>query len=45
MNTTPNLASIGSLIGHPTRAVMLEALIDGQDWSASELEGKADVTP
>lgn len=45
VNTTPNLASIGALIGHPTRAVMLEALIDGRSWTASELACQAGVTP
>lgn len=45
VDTTPNLASIGALIGHPTRAVMLEALIDGRDWTASELASQAGVTP
>lgn len=45
MNTVPNLAGIGALIGHPTRAVILEALIDGCDWTAGELAGAAGVTP
>ena len=45
MNRSPNLAAIGALIGHPTRAVILEALIDGRKWTASELARKAGVTP
>lgn len=45
MTAVPNLASIGALIGHPTRAVILEALIDGQSWSAGELARRANVTP
>lgn len=45
MDTAPNLAGIGALIGHPTRAVMLEALIDGRSWTASELAHRAGITP
>ncbi len=45
MEAPPNLAGIGALIGHPTRAVMLEALIDGRTWTASELARRAGVTP
>jgi DNA-binding transcriptional ArsR family regulator len=45
MTATPNLASVGALIGHPTRAVMLEALIDGRNWTAGELARRSGVTP
>ncbi|GJL82622.1 MAG: transcriptional regulator [marine bacterium B5-7] len=45
MNTSPNLAAIGALIGHPTRAVILETLIDGRSWTAGELARQAGVTP
>jgi DNA-binding transcriptional ArsR family regulator len=45
MNAAPNLAAIGALIGHPARAVMLEALNDGRAWTANELAMAAAVTP
>ena len=44
--TTPNeLARIGTLIGDPTRAAMLTALMDGRAFTASELAQCANVTP
>ena len=45
MSATPNLAAIGALIGHPARAMMLEALNDGRAWTANELAMTAAVTP
>ncbi len=45
MHATPNFASIGALLGDPTRAAMLEALYDGRAWTAGELAQAANVTP
>ena len=42
----PNaLAEIGSLIGDPGRASMLDALMDGRLLTARELAGQAGITP
>ncbi|MGH8773497.1 MAG: ArsR/SmtB family transcription factor, partial [Burkholderiales bacterium] len=41
----PHLASIGALIGVPTRAAMLLALADGQALPASELAYRAYLSP
>ena len=44
--TTPNeLARIGTLIGDPTRAAIITALMDGRAFTASELAQCANVTP
>ncbi len=45
MDAAPGIASIGALIGNPTRAVMLAALLDGRAWTAGELARAARVTP
>jgi DNA-binding transcriptional ArsR family regulator len=45
MNTTTILASAGALIGDPSRAAMLSALMGGQALTAGELAREAGVTP
>ncbi|MCR9177824.1 MAG: winged helix-turn-helix domain-containing protein [Alphaproteobacteria bacterium] len=45
MSTVNRLAEIGTLVGDPTRAAMLEALMDGRALTASELARAAGVTP
>lgn len=44
MNTTPNLASIATLIGDRARADMLSALMSGKALTATELAAVANVT-
>jgi len=45
METAPTIASIGTLIGDPTRSVILASLLDGTAWTAGELAKAAGVTP
>ena len=45
MQGTPSLTAIGQILGDPTRALILEMLYDGRDWSASELANAAGITP
>lgn len=45
MKGSPNIARIGALLGDPTRAAMLEALMDGRALTASELARGAGITP
>ncbi|WP_431285433.1 ArsR/SmtB family transcription factor [Humitalea sp. 24SJ18S-53] len=45
MVTTSALATIAALVGDPTRANMLTALMDGRALTASELARAASVTP
>jgi DNA-binding transcriptional ArsR family regulator len=45
MKDGPNIALIGSLLGDPARANMLEALMGGKALTASELAREAGVTP
>ncbi len=44
MNTEPDLSTIAALIGEPTRAIMLSALLGGQSLPASELAYRAHIT-
>lgn len=45
MLTTSAFAEIGSLVGEPTRASMMVALMDGRALTATELSAIAGVTP
>ncbi|QOS77478.1 helix-turn-helix transcriptional regulator [Paenibacillus sp. JNUCC31] len=45
MNAYPNITVIASLIADPSRAVFLEALLDGRALPAGELAYMAGVTP
>lgn len=45
MSANPNLAAIGTLLGDPTRSLMLELLYDGRAWTATELARAAGITP
>jgi DNA-binding transcriptional ArsR family regulator len=45
MNTAPLIAEIAGLVGEPTRASMLTALLDGRALTAGELAYAARVTP
>ncbi len=45
MNAYPNIIKITSLIGDPTRATMLDALLNGQSLPAGQLAYIAGVTP
>lgn len=45
MTALPPIASIARLIGDPTRARMLSALMDGRSRTAGELAREASVTP
>jgi DNA-binding transcriptional ArsR family regulator len=45
MNVEPDLATIAALIGDPTRAAILSALMDGQALPASDLAYRAQITP
>ena len=45
MKDGPNIALIGSLVGDPARANMLEALMSGRALTASELAREGGVTP
>jgi len=45
MVVTPDIASIAALVGDPTRAEMLTALMDGRAHTATELALEGGVTP
>ncbi|MGH6913153.1 MAG: ArsR/SmtB family transcription factor, partial [Geminicoccales bacterium] len=45
MNSAPNIANIAALIADPARAAILDALLDGRAWTATELSLEAGVTP
>src|SRR2546426_5060140 len=45
MITGPIIAEIAALVGDPTRATMLSALLDGRALTASELAFAARITP
>ena len=45
MGTGPQIAEIAALVGEPTRATMLSALLDGRALTAGELAFAARVTP
>src|SRR5262245_23042097 len=44
MITGPIIAEIAALIGHPARATMASALLDGRTLTASELADAAGIT-
>src|SRR5579871_1916413 len=45
MREGPDISRLGSLIGDPARAVMLELLSDGRAFTAGELATAAGVSP
>lgn len=45
MSNTLSIAEVGALLGDPARANMLNALLDGRAWTATELAYAARVTP
>jgi DNA-binding transcriptional ArsR family regulator len=45
VNAQPDVVPTASLIGEPTRAAMLTALLDGRALTATELAARAGVTP
>lgn len=45
MNAQPNVAAAAALIGEPTRAAILTALLGGQSLLAGELAARARVSP
>src|ERR1700722_106516 len=45
MVTTSSIAEVGTLVGEPARAAMLQALMDGRALTATELAGVAGITP
>jgi DNA-binding transcriptional ArsR family regulator len=45
MNTLPNIAQVGALIGDPVRAAMLGALMDGSERPAGELASMSGIAP
>lgn len=45
MNDAPNIANIAALIADPARAAILDSLLDGRAWTATELSIEAGVTP
>ena len=45
MESLPNVANIAALIAEPARAAILNALLDGRAWTATELSIEAGVTP
>src|SRR3954466_13135639 len=45
MVTTASIARVAALIGDPTRASMLQALMEGRALTAAELAGVARVAP
>ena len=45
MDTGPKIAQVAALVGDPTRATMLAALLDGRALTASELAYRAGVAP
>ena len=44
MRSEPDLSTVAALIGDPTRAIMLSALLGGQSLPASELAYRAHIT-
>jgi predicted ArsR family transcriptional regulator len=40
-----NVAAVAALIGHPARAAMLDALLDGSARAAGDLAHRADAAP
>ena len=42
---SPNIANLAALIADPARAAILDALLDGRAWTATELSVEAGVTP
>jgi hypothetical protein len=44
MDAEPNIAAVGALVGDPTRARMLTALMDGRARTAKELAYGAGIT-
>ena len=45
MVTTSSMAEVASLVGDPTRAAMLQAMMDGRALTATELARVAGITP
>ncbi|NQW09061.1 MAG: helix-turn-helix transcriptional regulator [Alphaproteobacteria bacterium] len=45
MNRGPNIAAVAALVGDPSRAIMLDVLLDGRVRTAGELAREANVTP
>ena len=45
MKTQPHLDELGRLVGDPSRAAMLTALMDGRAWTGRELAVYAHITP
>lgn len=45
MNAYPNISAVASLVADPSRAIFLEALLDGRALPAGELAYMAGVTP
>ena len=45
MVTTASIARVAALIGDPTRASMLQALMDGRALTATELAGRGQGRP
>ena len=45
MKSLPNVANVAALIADPARAAILDALLDGRAWTATELSIEAGVTP
>lgn len=45
MNRGPNIAAVAALVGDPSRAIMLDVLLDGRARTAGELAREANVTP
>ena len=45
MDTAPDIAAVAALVGEPTRANMLMALMDGRSLTASELAYVSSVAP
>lgn len=43
--SSPNIANLAALIADPARAAILDALLDGRAWTATELSVEAGVTP
>lgn len=45
MNRGPNIAAVAALVGDPSRAIMLDVLLDGRARTAGELAREANVSP
>lgn len=45
MNRGPNIAAVAALVGDPSRAIMLDVLLDGRARTAGELAREANVAP